>query len=105
MEALNELLKTGNLIAALEDSIEEIVAKVKSGEMNPGEARTELSKVEGRAHKVEGNNIDEIKTSELNTGKVQAKDEKKNQLRRMEMLFETLETRFAWLKKYNADDP
>lgn len=97
-EALSGLVKTSCEIEQLEARIDEIVANVRSGQLIPGQARTELSQVEAAANKVECNKIDSIYTSELNSGKAQAKDEKKEQLKRLEALFAKLEAQFQWLK-------
>lgn len=97
-EAIDGLLKTGLELDKLEARVEELMGQVRKGELTPGQGRTELSQVEAAAHKVECDKVDAIYTSELHSGKDDAKKEKKDQLKRLEALFDKLEVQFKWLK-------
>lgn len=97
-EALNGLCGTSIELNGLEARVDDIVAKVQRGELTPGQGRTELSQVEAAGHKVECDKVDSIYTSELQTGKDEAKAEKKTQIKRLEQLFENLEVHFKWIK-------
>lgn len=101
-EAIEGLLKTSVEIDQLHERVDIIVAKVQKGEFTPGQGRTELSQIEAAGHKVESNKVDAIYTSELNTGKADAKAEKKTQLKRLEELFDKLEVHFKWLKRLSG---
>lgn len=97
-EAIDGLCKTSMELSALEDEVERIVARLENGEITPGQARTQLSNIEAVGHKVECDKVDSIYTSELHSGKEMAKTQKKDQLKRLERLFERLEILFKWIK-------
>lgn len=97
-EAMDGLDKTALELDSLERRAEEVVKKLEQGLLTPGQARTELAQVEAAAHKVECDKVDAIYTSELHSGKETAKLEKKDQLKRLERLFERLEVLFNWVK-------
>lgn len=89
-------------LSSLEGRAEEVRRMVEDGTLTPGQGRTELAQIEAKAHKVESEKVDCIYTSELTSGKDDAKAEKKAQLQRLEKLFERLEEHFAWLKSVGA---
>mmetsp|Transcript_124639 Transcript_124639/g.202699 ORF Transcript_124639/g.202699 Transcript_124639/m.202699 type:complete len:300 (-) Transcript_124639:167-1066(-) len=101
-EAMDALLRTQLELGGLEAKAEEVAARLQRHELTPGQARTELAQVEAAAHKVECDKVDSIYTSELQSGKDMAKTEKKEQLGRLERLFERLEVLFKWIKEVDA---
>lgn len=101
-EAMDALLRTQLELGALETKAEEVAARLQRHELTPGQARTELAQVEAAAHKVECDKVDSIYTSELSSGRDMAKTEKKEQLGRLERLFERLEVLFKWIKEVDA---
>lgn len=101
-EAFDGLAAVTVEITALEARVEEVRQQVVDGLLTPGQARTQLAQVEAQANKVECNKIDSIYTSELTSGKDEAKKSKKEQLQRIEKLLEKLEAEFKWLKSLGA---
>merc|ERR1719386_671207 len=101
-EAIQGLESSSMELSALETRVEEVSRMVLQGALTVGQARTQLAQVEAQANKVECNKIDSIYTSELNSGKIDAKAEKKAQLVRLENLAKRLEEQFAWLKTLEA---
>lgn len=97
-EALDGLSKTSAELDELEARVDEISEQVKRGELTAGQGTTQLAQIESAANKVECDKVDAIYTSELKSGKEEAKQEKKEQIRRLEKLFDKLEQRFKWLK-------
>lgn len=101
-EAMEALMRIQKELGDLEARAEDVVARLQGSLITAGQARTELAQVEAAAHKVECDKVDSIYTSELNSGKDMAKTEKKQQLGRLERLFERLEALFKWIKEVEA---
>mmetsp|Transcript_41698 Transcript_41698/g.107971 ORF Transcript_41698/g.107971 Transcript_41698/m.107971 type:complete len:215 (-) Transcript_41698:198-842(-) len=59
-----------------------------------GKIKTELALLEAEAHQLESSGVDNVYTSELNSGKSTAKERKKGQLGRLEALFEQIDEVF-----------
>lgn len=89
-------------LAGLERAAEEVVLQLDGGTLSCGQARTSLANVEARAHRLEADGVDGIYTSDLGSGKAQAKSEKKELLARLERLFSRLEASFQLI---NDVDP
>jgi len=86
----------------LERAVEEVGLQFDGGALSCGQARTALANVESRAHRLEAEGVDGIYTSDLGSGKAQAKSEKKELLARLEKLFSRLEAAFQLI---NNMDP
>eukprot|EP00930_Biecheleria_cincta_P031099 TRINITY_DN21577_c0_g1_i1.p1 TRINITY_DN21577_c0_g1~~TRINITY_DN21577_c0_g1_i1.p1 ORF type:complete len:309 (-),score=46.21 TRINITY_DN21577_c0_g1_i1:259-1185(-) len=67
--------------------------------------RTELATLEAQAHKLECQGVDNVYTSELESGKADAKDLKKMLLERLEQIFRNIEDCFEKLKASEASQP
>lgn len=98
-EAIENLQRTEAELEGLERTADEVVEQLEAGTLTVGQARTALATVEAQAHRLETDRVDGIYTSELVSGKVQAKTEKKEQLARLERLFARLEATFAGIGK------
>lgn len=61
-------------------------------------AKTELALLEADAHKLESTGVDNIYTGELESGKASAKETKKEQLRRLEVLFSFIDEVFSHIQ-------
>jgi len=61
-------------------------------------AKTELALIEADAHKLESSGVDNIYTGELESGKASAKETKKEQLRRLEVLFSFIDEVFSYIQ-------
>lgn len=59
-----------------------------------GKMKTELAFLESEANRLESAGVDNVYTSELNSGKVSAKEAKKEQLARLETLFAQIDDLF-----------
>merc|ERR1711957_210204 len=81
-EAMNGLDMSSAEISGMEAQVDEIERALRAGDITCGQARSELAQVEANAHKVETNKIDCVYTSELTTGREEAKTAKKEQLQR-----------------------
>mmetsp|Transcript_88929 Transcript_88929/g.163029 ORF Transcript_88929/g.163029 Transcript_88929/m.163029 type:complete len:234 (+) Transcript_88929:1-702(+) len=101
-EAIAALHGTATDLGELEAEVEEAVNSLKRGEITPGLCRDRLSQVESKVQKLETNRVDSIYTGSLNSGKAQAKTEKKEQLDRIERLCTRLEQLFKWIKTLPA---
>lgn len=61
---------------------------------NVGKIKTELAFLESEANRLESAGVDNVYTSELNSGKAPAKEAKREQLARLEALFSTIDELF-----------
>eukprot|EP00927_Polykrikos_kofoidii_P060112 TRINITY_DN55176_c0_g1_i1.p1 TRINITY_DN55176_c0_g1~~TRINITY_DN55176_c0_g1_i1.p1 ORF type:complete len:463 (-),score=70.16 TRINITY_DN55176_c0_g1_i1:70-1458(-) len=69
-----------------------------SSSMSIGKVRAALAQLEAEGHKLESGGVDNVYTSDLNSGKDEAKLLKKSLLARLERLFESIENIFQLLK-------
>mmetsp|Transcript_57726 Transcript_57726/g.185524 ORF Transcript_57726/g.185524 Transcript_57726/m.185524 type:complete len:527 (-) Transcript_57726:235-1815(-) len=93
-EAIDSLLRCETELGGLEATTEDLARQLEGGALSLGQVRTALAQVESQAHRLETNGVDGIYTSDLVSGKAQAKSEKKEQLARLERLFSRLEGLF-----------
>eukprot|EP00746_Dinoflagellata_sp_MGD_P162134 gnl/MRDRNA2_/MRDRNA2_89558_c0_seq1.p1 gnl/MRDRNA2_/MRDRNA2_89558_c0~~gnl/MRDRNA2_/MRDRNA2_89558_c0_seq1.p1 ORF type:complete len:218 (+),score=56.50 gnl/MRDRNA2_/MRDRNA2_89558_c0_seq1:63-716(+) len=104
-EALQKLSNTGDTLASIEARVEEVHALLQSpegGELSCeklGTLKTELSLLESQAKQLESTGVDSVYTGELNSGKALAKETKKQQLNRLDTLFEKFDGVFCVLKE------
>lgn len=84
-------------VAELDTFVRELGAHAPSGSfLKP---KSELAQLEADAHKLESTGVDNIYTSELESGKASAKETKKEQLRRLEVLFDRIDKVFGLMPK------
>jgi len=97
-EAIAGLRETAGELERLQGTTEEIAFQLDCGTVTAVQARTELAQVESQAKRLECERVDAVYTSELSSGKAEAKSEKKDQLAKLEALFQRLEGLFARIK-------
>jgi len=95
-EALHQLGEIEGRLVFIENRVLEIAALVRNGidASSLTKVKTELAFLEAEANKLESKGVDNVYTSELNSGKIPAKETKKEQLRRLEALFVQIEDVF-----------
>jgi chromosome segregation ATPase len=101
-EALNALLGIEVRLKQIEDRVAELdmfVRRLGPHSSGLSKAKTELAQLEADAHKLESTGVDNIYTSELESGKASAKETKKDQLRRLEALFNRIDDIFHTIAK------
>merc|ERR1712151_1214925 len=101
LEALENLGKSDEQLRTIEARVEELATKLKEGppQAELADIKTELATMESQAKQLEGKGVDDVYTGELNSGKAEAKDQKKDMLRRLEVLFSRFEELFASMPK------
>jgi len=105
-DSLNRLQRTNNELLAIESRVAEIGSAVPHCSISDAvELRKELAQLEARAKQLECKGVDDVYTSDLNSGKLAAKDGKKDMLQRLEALFSRLEQIFAEIKQRSASPP
>mmetsp|Transcript_888 Transcript_888/g.1672 ORF Transcript_888/g.1672 Transcript_888/m.1672 type:complete len:119 (-) Transcript_888:137-493(-) len=97
-EAVQALHRVELEVQDLEETLVDVMMQFDGRSLTPGQARTALSNVEARAQKLEVEGIDNVYTGELNSGKAQAKSDKKDLLKRLEDLYSVLEKSFREIK-------
>lgn len=100
-EAMSALGQLESRLKRLEDRVAELDKLVRDANFptaNLGKAKTELAQMEADAHKLESSGVDNIYTSELTSGKDSAKETKKDQLRRLEALFNFIDNVFSYIQ-------
>mmetsp|Transcript_34704 Transcript_34704/g.79537 ORF Transcript_34704/g.79537 Transcript_34704/m.79537 type:complete len:274 (+) Transcript_34704:116-937(+) len=100
LASLDKLNSLEHQLSSMETRVAEITALLKQGVQRTDivTLRTELAQLESRAKQLEGRGVDDIYTSELRSGREEAKAFKKDMLSRFEALFNLLEETFASLK-------
>jgi len=97
-EALSALLLSETRLAHIEDRVAEIDTFVRGLGPQPvglSKAKSDLAQLEADANKLESTGVDNIYTSELQSGQASAKENKKEQLRRLEALFSRIDGVFG----------
>jgi len=98
-ESMSRLDRTDRDLAVIEVRVGEIVALIESSTPRSLVTfRTELAQLESKAKQLEVKGVDDVYTSELQSGKELAKQTKKDMLRRLDILFSKLEATFAQIK-------
>lgn len=102
MEAMEQLDRNEVLLAAIEGRVAEL-DRLAQGQDCPnaeglGHMKTELAQLEADGNKLENKGVDSIYTSNLVSGQDQAKQRKKEQLRRLESLFALIDQLFRFFK-------
>lgn len=100
--AITDLSRSSAELAYIETSVEEIAAQLSSNAVNISQAKSNLGRLETQAKCLETTGVDSVYTSELQTGKVAAKSEKKEQLARLEILFDRFEEIFKQIRDEEA---
>merc|ERR1712151_1317292 len=100
LEALENLGKSDEQLRTIEARVEELATKLKEGppQAELADIKTELATMESQAKQLEGKGVDDVYTGELNSGKTDAKAQKKDMLRRLEALFQNFEAIFEEIK-------
>lgn len=101
-EAMAGLRRSAEELMVLEDRVEEIAFQLDCQSLTSGQARNELAHVEMQAKRLETQSVDAVYTSDLHSGKEAAKNAKKDQLARLESLFERLEVLFKKIRVAEA---
>mmetsp|Transcript_14260 Transcript_14260/g.29753 ORF Transcript_14260/g.29753 Transcript_14260/m.29753 type:complete len:206 (+) Transcript_14260:75-692(+) len=96
--ALAQLAAVEMEVLSVQHRVEELAALPLDTEEQRGQARTELAQLEAEAHKLECQGVDNVYTSDLDSGKAEAKDLKKALLSRIETVLERIEETFRRLK-------
>lgn len=99
LDAIESLQGSHDALSLLEQRVETIADFLGNGAIGPAQARTDLAHVESAVSRLECDKIDSVYTSDLNSGKTRAKEEKKQQLARVEQLFQKLENLFRKIKE------
>merc|ERR1711964_679867 len=90
VDAMSELERVTLGIQACRDDMDD----VEKGGLAGDKVRTQLSQIETRLNKLEGQN-DGVITAELSAGKEEAKDTRKANVKLLEQLFDRIERLFA----------
>jgi len=101
-EALSQLFEIDHRLSHIERRVATLDRLVRGGVAPAeglGKLKTELALLEAEAHKLESNGVDNVYTGELVSGKMPAKETKKDQLQRLESLFAQIDEVFASLPK------
>mmetsp|Transcript_18396 Transcript_18396/g.37478 ORF Transcript_18396/g.37478 Transcript_18396/m.37478 type:complete len:360 (-) Transcript_18396:110-1189(-) len=98
-EALERLRATEEALARLEGELAAAAKDLESGTLEPAAGKARLAQIESEAKRLESRGVDDIPTSELNSGRQDAKDAKRHQLKRLEALFSRIEVLFKTLKQ------
>merc|ERR1712176_255854 len=97
-DAVERLAQTGVKVASLENAISAVESQWQLGQIQNGAAVTQLAHIESRLKRIEGDEIDDVQTGELQSGKDAAKGMKKTQLQKLEELFERIDSIMKRLK-------
>merc|ERR1719296_406303 len=97
--AIADLSRSGAQLADIEAKVEEIRFQLDCRAISLPQAKVDLAQLETKAKQLETTGVDAVYTSDLNSGKAEAKIEKKEQLARLESLFDKFEELFKRLKK------
>lgn len=89
-------------VAQIAGRVSELAGLCSEPEDQRGALRTELAALEAQAHKLECQGVDNVYTSELESGKADAKDLKKALLLRLEQIFKSIDDCFVRLKASEA---
>lgn len=102
-EALEILMETEVVLLDIEGRVTALAARVRAAtergdtaELN--QASTALAQVEVEANRLETQRVDNVYISQLDSGKVEAKEKKKDQLKRLEALFGRIDEVFKIIK-------
>mmetsp|Transcript_66971 Transcript_66971/g.143218 ORF Transcript_66971/g.143218 Transcript_66971/m.143218 type:complete len:250 (-) Transcript_66971:48-797(-) len=95
-KALQGLSEFDAALSALEAAATATEQQCRNGTAEVGALKTQLAQLEARAKQLEGR-VDDVHVSELNSGREQARVLKKDQLRRLEHLFEQVDGIFRLL--------
>mmetsp|Transcript_53800 Transcript_53800/g.99455 ORF Transcript_53800/g.99455 Transcript_53800/m.99455 type:complete len:270 (+) Transcript_53800:116-925(+) len=99
LASLDKLSSLEQQLSAMETRVAEITALLQGVQTTDvATLRTELAQLESRAKQLEGRGVDDIYTSELRSGREEAKAFKKDMLRRFEALFNLIEETFASIR-------
>merc|ERR1712060_622959 len=102
LEALSNLGNTDTELKRIEGRVSDLTHWLhgyQSSAAQLAEVRTELALLESQAKQLEVKGVDDVYTGELHSGKQEAKDQKKDMLRRLEVLFTSFEQVFALIPK------
>lgn len=94
-EAMHQLAQLDESLSRIEQQVAEIdgLSRLPSGQ-GRNQMRTDLALLEAEANKLESKGVDSVYTSELVSGRDDAKNSKKALLRRLEALFVQIESIF-----------
>jgi len=103
-DALSVLTAIDVELSMIETRVSELVAAVARGSPDEplGPIKTEMAMLEARANRMETQGVDGVYTGDLRTGKVEAKELKKQMLARLEKVFEVIEGAFKSIKAASA---
>jgi len=97
-KALDQLHETNQELTETERRVNELEGQLNAGGKDVTDIRTQLAHLEASSKQLESGKVDEVYTGELSTGKEECRAQKKDQLRRLEVLFTRLEGIFAKIK-------
>eukprot|EP00929_Paragymnodinium_shiwhaense_P113645 TRINITY_DN81934_c0_g1_i1.p1 TRINITY_DN81934_c0_g1~~TRINITY_DN81934_c0_g1_i1.p1 ORF type:complete len:393 (+),score=93.01 TRINITY_DN81934_c0_g1_i1:60-1238(+) len=102
-KALDQLESTDSRLRGVEEKVRKIAHTVSTSptldRKMHGHMKTDLALLEAEAHKLESQGVDNIYTSELQSGKTAAKELKREQLRRLEGLFVEIDDVFKAMSR------
>lgn len=107
-EALAKLAASQGDIGILEEQVAEALKMLQGGDLDRiafSQLKTRVSQLEAEANKIMCHKVDDVQTSELSSGKAEAKDQKKQQIARLDVLFERIEEFFAQAKEKDKTIP
>eukprot|EP00746_Dinoflagellata_sp_MGD_P133801 gnl/MRDRNA2_/MRDRNA2_67551_c0_seq4.p1 gnl/MRDRNA2_/MRDRNA2_67551_c0~~gnl/MRDRNA2_/MRDRNA2_67551_c0_seq4.p1 ORF type:complete len:455 (-),score=125.72 gnl/MRDRNA2_/MRDRNA2_67551_c0_seq4:138-1502(-) len=100
-EALQQLAISQGDLTILEEQLAEALQLLQDGDLDRvtfSQLKTHVSQLEAAANKLQDQKVDEVQTSELKSGKAEAKDQKKQQINRLDILFERIEDFFRLMQ-------
>lgn len=103
--AMCQLREVEAQVAQIGGRVKELAGLCSDPEEQRASMKTELAALEAQAHKLECQGVDNVYTSELESGKADAKDLKKALLQRLEQIFVNIEDCFQKLKASEAFQP
>lgn len=105
-DAMRRLGELDVQLGIIEEGVARIDQARSSGKITTedvGQTKMKLAQLEADAHKLETQGVDGIYTSSLVSGLTSAKQLKKGQLQRLEVLFQLIEDIFRYLKQPTSD--
>jgi len=98
-ESLAVLYKTNTDLVRIEQRVAEIATTISAVAYSEiSQLRTELAALESQAKKLETVGVDNVYTGEMNSGRVLAKQSKKEMLQRFDELFSLIDTMFQEMR-------
>jgi len=105
-ESLGKLCRTNTQLMQIEKRLEEITDAARQIPVDDlGKLKVELAQLESQAQQLEGTGVDDVYTGELQSGKLIAKESKKDMLKRFEAIYARADNIFAEIGRRAKQSP